>query len=220
MDQDIKEIAGDELEANRKLERLKFELEELSEADLKTNEDTDLEEQFRTYKHLENVQVNLGRVNEIMNTESFETVSILQGLREAIKLLGEFEDLNSDLKAFYNQADRAFYELEDLNSQIETYKQDVYFDEETYLNIETRLDLINNMKRKYGHTVEAILTYKESIEAEYEQLQKAMHLYSRYQEERKVKVDAYLKVAHKLTQIRKEKAHAFEKEIKKETQSS
>ncbi len=47
-----------------------------------------------------------------------------------------------------------------------------------------------------------------------------MHLYSRYQEERKVKVDAYLKVAHKLTQIRKEKAHAFEKEIKKRTQSS
>ncbi len=101
MDQDIKEIAGDELEANRKLERLKFELEELSEADLKTNEDTDLEEQFRTYKHLENVQVNLGRVNEIMNTESFETVSILQGLREAIKLLGEFEDLNSDLKSIF-----------------------------------------------------------------------------------------------------------------------
>lgn len=216
MDQEMQEIAADELEANRKLERLKFELDELEKANLQVDEDDTLEAQFKTLKNIENVKLNLSKVNHLMNHDDFDALSILRGMRECLRQLGEYEDINADIKDFYQLMDKYFYELEDLNDRIERYQDTVYFDEEQFVEIETRLNYINTLKRKYGHTIEAILTYQETIQLEHQQLKQALDLFDKYQTQRSKELNGYLKASKELTSLRKEAAHRFEHELKTE----
>lgn len=216
MDDEVSQIAKDDLEANRKLERLHFELQELEQAQLQINEDNELEQQYHTLKNIENVKQNLIAVNQLFKQDDFESFSVLKALRESVKLLGQYKDLNADLQQFSEKMDHYFYELEDLNTEIENYQETVYFDEEAFQKIEYRLDQINNLKRKYGHTIEAILSYYDEIQKEHDQLTTALEQYDKYQVKRQKKVDEYLKIANQITKLRKKAANQFEKELKSE----
>ena len=81
----------------------------------------------------------------------------------AISKYGEidkkYEDISSNLKNIY-------YELQEISRDISEHKEDVYFDEQERNEVEERLDLIYNLKRKYGNDVQEILNYKDEIEAE------------------------------------------------------
>ncbi len=54
--------------------------------------------------------------------------------------------------------------LNDFNREISSYLSEFVFSEEEFLQIETRLDLINHLKEKYGQTIPEILAYKEEKE--------------------------------------------------------
>ena len=71
----------------------------------------------------------------------------------------KYEDISSNLKNIY-------YELQEISRDISEHKEDVYFDEQERNEVEERLDLIYNLKRKYGNDVQEILNYKDEIEAE------------------------------------------------------
>ena len=83
---------------------------------------------------------------------------------EKIEMIDEkYEKVSSDLKSIY-------YELQEISRDICGYKEDTYFDEEERNYIEERLDLIYSLKRKYGNSIQEILTYKEEIEKEIEHI--------------------------------------------------
>ena len=83
---------------------------------------------------------------------------------EKIEMIDEkYEKVSSNLKSIY-------YELQEISRDICGYKEDTYFDEEERNYIEERLDLIYSLKRKYGNSIQEILTYKEEIEKEIEHI--------------------------------------------------
>ncbi len=83
---------------------------------------------------------------------------------EKIEMIDEkYEKVSSNLKSIY-------YELQEISRDICGYKEDTYFDEDERNYIEKRLDLIYSLKRKYGNSIQEILTYKEEIEKEIEHI--------------------------------------------------
>ena len=83
---------------------------------------------------------------------------------EKIEMIDEkYEKVSSNLKSIY-------YELQEISRDICGYKEDTYIDEEERNYIEKRLDLIYSLKRKYGNSIQEILTYKEEIEKEIEHI--------------------------------------------------
>ncbi len=155
--QDLKDNLGDEKEKQRKLDLLNYQINEIKEANLKKNEDEELEEKRKVIINSEKINENLSQASNLIEESGIESISLaIRALERIEKIDEKYEKMNSNLKGLY-------YELQEISRDIVSYKNDTYFDEEERNYIEERLNLINNLKRKYGNTIEEILNYKDEI---------------------------------------------------------
>ena len=207
---ELKENYGDEKEKQRKLDLLKYQLKEIEEANLKPNEDEELEEKRKIVVNSEKISENLKEADGLISENGIDSISMAIRALEKIETIDEkYEKVSSNLKNIY-------YELQELSRDISGYSQDIYFDEEESNYIEERLDLIHSLKRKYGNTIEEILNYKEEITQEIEHIENLEEYNNKLKQEQKEtenKMDLIAKTIHLL---RKEKAEKLSNEINKE----
>ena len=83
-----------------------------------------------------------------------------------MKSLEKIEDINEEYKESAERIKSIYYDLEDCGRNISNFAQDIYFDDREIDEVESRLNLISSMKRKYGNDVQEILKYKEDVEKE------------------------------------------------------
>lgn len=207
---ELKENYGDEKEKQRKLDLLKYQLKEIEEANLKPNEDEELEEKRKIVVNSEKISENLKEADGLISENGIDSISMAIRALEKIETIDEkYEKVSSNLKNIY-------YELQELSRDISGYSQDIYFDEEESNYIEERLDLIHSLKRKYGNTIQEILNYKEEIAQEIEHIKNLEEYNNKLKQEQKEtenKMDLIAKTIHLL---RKEKAEKLSNEINKE----
>ena len=207
---ELKENYGDEKEKQRKLDLLKYQLKEIEEANLKPNEDEELEEKRKIVVNSEKISENLKEADGLISENGIDSISMAIRALEKIETIDEkYEKVSSNLKNIY-------YELQELSRDISGYSQDIYFDEEESNYIEERLDLIHSLKRKYGNTIQEILNYKEEIAQEIEHIENLEEYNNKLKQEQKEtenKMDLIAKTIHLL---RKEKAEKLSNEINKE----
>ena len=89
----------------------------------------------------------------------------------AIRALEKIESLDSKYEKATNDLKNVYYELQEVSRDISLYKDDTDFDEEERNIVEERLDLIHQLKRKYGNTIEEILQYKDEIQKELDKIE-------------------------------------------------
>ncbi len=207
---ELKENYGDEKEKQRKLDLLKYQLKEIEEANLKPNEDEELEEKRKIVVNSEKISENLKEADGLISENGIDSISMAIRALEKIETIDEkYEKVSSNLKNIY-------YELQELSRDISGYSQDIYFDEEESNYIEERLDLIHSLKRKYGNTIQEILNYKEEIAQEIEHIENLEEYNNKLKQKQKEtenKMDLIAKTIHLL---RKEKAEKLSNEINKE----
>ena len=144
---------------------LNYQVNEIDEANLKENEDEELEEQRKIMMNSEKIVSNLQEADSLISEQGIDSISVAIRALEKIETIdSKYEKVSCDLKNIY-------YELQELSRDISGYKDDIYFDEEERNYIEERLDLINSLKRKYGNTIKEILDYKIEIEKDIEHIE-------------------------------------------------
>ena len=161
----LKENYGDEKEKERRLDLLKYELNEIEQANLKSQEEENLEEKKSKIANSEKISSNLTEANIAISDNSTEVIST------AIKALSKIENLDNKYLDINNNLKNIYYELQEISRDISNYNEGIYFDENELNDIENRLELISSLKRKYGNTIEEILKYKKQIEVEIEKLE-------------------------------------------------
>ncbi len=158
--QELKNNYGDEKERERKLDLLRYQFNEIEEANLKVNEEDNLEEKRKLMLNSEKISKNLNEADIAIGESSIDSINVaIRALEKIENIDKKYEDISSNLKNIY-------YELQEISRDISEHKEDVYFDEQERNEVEERLDLIYNLKRKYGNDVQEILNYKDEIEAE------------------------------------------------------
>ena len=158
--QELKNNYGDEKERERKLDLLRYQFNEIEEANLKVNEEDNLEEKRKLMLNSEKISKNLNEADIAIRENSIDSINVaIRALEKIENIDKKYEDISSNLKNIY-------YELQEISRDISEHKEDVYFDEQERNEVEERLDLIYNLKRKYGNDVQEILNYKDEIEAE------------------------------------------------------
>lgn len=158
--QELKNNYGDEKERERKLDLLRYQFKEIEEANLKVNEEDNLEEKRKLMLNSEKISKNLNEADIAIGENSIDSINTaIRALEKIENIDKKYEDISSNLKNIY-------YELQEILRDISEHKEDVYFDEQERNEVEERLDLIYNLKRKYGNDVQEILNYKDEIEAE------------------------------------------------------
>ena len=156
----LKANYGDEKERQRKLDLLKYQVDEIENAKLKEDEEQKLEERRKIFLNSEKISKNLKEADNLLSENTIDTLSMaIRALEKIENIDKKYEQINTSLKSSY-------YELQELARDINTYNEEMFFDEEERNYTEERIDLINSLKRKYGNSIKEIIEYKDNIKDE------------------------------------------------------
>ena len=157
-----------ERDAERRLDLLTYQAEEISKADLKSGEEEQLEEQRQLLACAE----KLGSAS----AEAYDRLydgdgAILGQLRRITGSVTELASIDHSLVELAGSLESAYLQLEDAAITLRDYSSRIESDPATLQQVDDRLDLIGRLKKKYSPTVAEILDYKTVIDLELEQLQ-------------------------------------------------
>ena len=193
---ELKANYGDEKERERKLDLLKYQVNEIEEANLKENEEEKLEEKRNIMLNSEKISKNLNEADIAIGENSIDNLNI------AIRVLERIENIDNVYKKISSDLKNMYYELQEISRDISSYKDEVYFDEEERNEIEERLDLIYSLKRKYGNDIKEIIDYKNEIQEEIEHIENLDEYNNKLKKELKqIKIEM-VDLAQKINQLR------------------
>ena len=208
-----KELEGyemDEEQRRREIGFLEYEIQEISQAQLCSGEDEELETSYRKLANGKRITEGLGYVYQLTGYEG-EGMGALMG--RAVQKLAQIREYDPQLENIYSSVEDIDSLLNDLNREISSYLSEFTFSEEEFGKIENRLDLINHLKSKYGHTIEKILAYQKEKELELEKLENFQTRKEELERQLKDQEDLLEEASGSLTEIRKKWAGELEKKI-------
>ncbi|MBS4979386.1 MAG: DNA repair protein RecN [Clostridiales bacterium] len=207
--EELNSLDIDEEQRNREMAFLEFEITEIENAALMLGEDEELERQYKKLSNARKIMEVLQTVHTITGYENGAGDMTGTALREMAKVTQYDEELES-LSQTLNEADSL---LNDFHRELSSYLDDLVFDEETFYQVERRLDLINNLKAKYGQEISGILSYRDKQLEKLEKLRK----YEEYFQAAKEKVQREEKkleeASYELSKIRQEYKEQLEKKV-------
>ena len=208
--EELKENYGDEKEKQRKLDLLKYQLNEIEEANLKVNEEEGLEDKRKKILNSEKIAENLKIADVAIGEKSIDYISeAIRALEKIESMDSKYADVNSNLKSIY-------YELQELSRDIGSYKEDTFFDEYEREEIESRLNLIHTLKRKYGNNIKEILAYQDEVKQEIEHIKNLEEYNNKLKQELKEIETKMKNYAQDLNKIRKKYGNVLSEKINKE----
>ncbi len=207
---ELKNNYGDETEKQRKLDLLKYQLDEIKEVNLKEGEDEKLEEQRKKIINSEKIIENIEIADNSLSNEAVDNIN------SAIRALEKIESIDEIYSKKLTELKNIYYDIQEISRDISSMKEDVYFDEEERNEIEERLDTIFSLKRKYGNSIKEILKYKEKVENEIYEIENLDEINEKLRS-KLIETGKQMKLlADKMHQIRKEKANELSQKINKE----
>lgn len=150
-----------EKENARKLDFYKFEEAEIEKAHLLPGEDESLQERISLLQNSEKIYENINKAYQVMYEE---TPSVMEGLNMSIKSIEEISSCSGKISALSEEFSDIYYRLEDICRQLGDLRGSITFSPEELDEAILRMDLIENLKKKYGSSIEEILAYQEKLQ--------------------------------------------------------
>lgn len=151
---ELEQSDSDTEERVRELSFLEYEVKEIEDANLTPGEDVEQEEQFRKYSNGKKI---LDAIHAVQAATAEEDESASERISRAVRELAGVSGYDKRVEELEKQLTEIDNLLGDFNHEVASYLSEEEFDDETYFEIEKRLDSINHLKSKYGNTIEQIL---------------------------------------------------------------
>ena len=151
----LSELSTNEQERLRKLDMMQFAVQEISEAKLKKDEDLLLEEEQNRLSSYEKI---FSDVDSINNGLSIQESSIVPLLKKILRETSHLCELDKSLSSLHERLDSAFYEISDIADEYSNYQSKLVFDPNRLKEVEDRLSVIYNLKKKYASSINAPLS--------------------------------------------------------------
>ena len=152
----------DEEQRRREINFLEYEIQEIEEARLQEGEDQELEETYRKLLNGKKITESLGSVYQLTGYE--EGMGALLG--RGVQRLAQIAGFDKNVENLYSSLSDIDSLLNDFNRELSSYLDEFVYSEEEFQEIEKRLDFINHLKAKYGHTIDDILDYQKKKQEE------------------------------------------------------
>lgn len=202
-------------EHKARIEMLEYQISEIEAANLKPLEDVLLNQERDKLLNHKNISDTLTNAYVLLDNEEF---SSLANVRSALNDLESIEEFDPEYKEISSSLSETYYVLEDLTKQLEGIIDNLDFDGNRLMQVESRLDLLHTITKKYGGQVDDVLAYFEKISEEYTLLT-ANDLSSKEMEMQLKKLEKDLvNLADQLSKARHSLAGLLEAEIKQELQ--
>ncbi|MGK4098969.1 DNA repair protein RecN [Ligilactobacillus salivarius] len=201
---------ADEKAWAQRLDMLNFQVKEIGEAGLKINEEDELVEEKNKLDNFQAIHDALELSYQILSGEKIDVVG---NLGNAMNELSDVSDLSENLQEINTKISDAFYSLEDIARDISDELDSMEWNGERLNEIEERLELIHQLKRKYGDTIEDILHYHIRIVKELREMENAEQNSEKQERQLSEALEKVKELAIKLSKQRKKSAKKLEKMI-------
>ncbi|MDO4902963.1 MAG: DNA repair protein RecN [Limosilactobacillus sp.] len=192
----------------QRLDMLRYQVNEIGEAQLKADEEDQLTSERDRLEHFQQISNALQQAVTTFNEGDAPVLDQIASVMEAIDGIAEFDDEYDSLSKSLNDA---YYALQDVANEAGTQLDLLEFDDGRLAQIDQRLTLIGDLERKYGDSVPAVLAYYDKIKAELDSMEKAADSSSDL-EERLTAAEAQLKsVGEDLSAARQKAARQLSK---------
>ena len=164
MRKQLLEIKKNQEEHKARIEMLEFQIAEIESAALQPGEDLKLNQERDKLLNHKNIADTLTNAYTMLDNEEF---SSLANVRSAMNDMESLEEYDAEYREISTSLSESYYALEDVTKRLEDIIEDLDFDGNRLMQIESRLDLIHAITRKYGGNVDDVLLYFEKITEEY-----------------------------------------------------
>jgi len=212
----LSQLTKDREENLKRIDFLKFQLEEIDQASLVKDEDKVLEEEEMVLRNAQKIIEAMEKANFVLYEGGSEQVSVRDSLSEVSTNLGEISSLDRRIEKIRKNLKEIGYQFEDIVNEIVKYKDEIELDSQKLTEVEGRLNLINNLKSKYGSTIEGILEYRQKMYQELEDIDYSEDKVKKLKEEIDSLENKISAVSHHLNANRRKIAEDLEKMVIRE----
>ncbi|MCG2178789.1 DNA repair protein RecN [Staphylococcus epidermidis] len=213
---ELEELESADQALLQRLDLMKFQLEELTEASLKEGEVDQLESDIKRIQNSEKLNLALNNAHQVLTDENaipdrlYELSNYLQTINDIVP--EKFERLKEDIDQFY-------YILEDAKHEIYDEMANTEFDEQVLNEYESRMNLLNNLKRKYGKDITELIGYQSKLANEIDKIENYEQSTSQLRKEIKTLYNEVIDIGKKLSQERRRLARELRDHIVSEIQN-
>jgi DNA repair protein RecN (Recombination protein N) len=203
----------DERDKSQKIDLLSFQINEIEQARLKIGEDEELEDEKRLLANAEKLhQLSMEALQYIQTNED----GILQQLTQLLKALKTLSDIDQKFQPYQQHLEEKKYQLEDLASFLQDYKERIAFDPQRLVQIEDRILEINRLKRKYGDSIKEILEHRDKAQQELDMISFDEEKEKKLTEALQKELEHYIEIVAQLSIKRKVDAKNLEQRMEQE----
>ncbi len=209
---EIDRMTMDEGEKLRRMETLKYQIAEIEKADLSPGEDDQLEQRRKILQNAEKLSNGMDTAVECLygGYDSDGASGLLAQAEYALARLAKFTD---HYTALHDRVSDLMYQVQDVAEEVRDARDDLSYSADELESIESRLDVIHKLRRKYGVTCEDILAYLDKARKELDDIEFADDHLERLKKNLKKAETTAWEAANALRQNRKETAVGMEKRI-------
>ena len=216
IDNQIQKLGSNNGEKEKLVDFLKYQIEEIDNAKLNIGEDNDLEERYRILTNAEKINNSLSSTYNILYNSNDSFISVYDLLNKAIKELRLVENHIDKLSNVTKSLEESYFSIEQNVTEIRNLQETVVYDKEELEFINSRVFLIDSLKRKYGKTIEEILQYKDKIIIQYDELINSNKIIKELQKQREILIKEMNEEANIIHTLRCDISKILENKIKKE----
>ncbi|MFW3611717.1 DNA repair protein RecN [Staphylococcus caprae] len=213
---ELEELESADQALLQRLDLMKFQFEELTEASLKEDEVEQLETDIKRIQNSEKLSLALNSAHQVLTDENaipdrlYELSNHLQSINDIVPK--KYEKLKEDVDQFY-------YILEDAKHEIYDEMANTEFDEQILNDLESRMNLLNNLKRKYGKDISELIAYQGKLEEEINKIENYEQSTSQLREEISQLYKEVFEVGKELSNERRRVARELRDHIVSEIQN-
>lgn len=210
----MKSIGSSSENRERMLDLLKYQIEEIEKANIKADEDIELSNERLKMINSEKIATGLSTAYSELNSSYSSSVD--ECLKKSSNALNSIVQYDNSLSQIIERINNARYELQDISETIKQISDNNIFDQVQFEKIDSRLDLIKTLKKKYGNSTDEIFNYLKKSKSEYEQLLDSENLMVKLQTEKQNIGKQLYEASLELSNERKNIAIEFENNVMKQ----
>ena len=167
---EIDRMSMDEGEKLRRMEMLRHQVAEIEKAELKAGEDEELEARRKLLQNSEKIANGLNEaVENLYGGDDFDGAATMLGIAE--RALARIAKFSEDISSLHEKVADLMYQVQDVAELSREIRDDLAYSADELERIESRLDVIHRLRKKYGVTCADIIAYGEKAKKELDEIE-------------------------------------------------
>ena len=200
-------------EKDRQLDIINYQIDEISQIDLDNVDEEELENEYNKLSNVNLIKNNIGEILNMYSDENYNEQDINTMFNIVLSKMDSISEFDKEVNSLKQDLDKIYYDMDDLFSRISSYSSGIYQDEFKLNDLENKIAIITNLKRKYGKSINDIVLFRQDLERRLKELNEITENKRKFKELIDSKNKKGIELSDRIHKIRKEIVCKLEKLI-------